>query len=173
MYAPVNPCESSTTLPAIVYVPPGTYIITSPLILYYNTILIGDALNMPTIRAHPTFFGIALLDSDVYYPGGASWYQNQNNFFRQIRNFILDVTPLRMGIGACVHWQIAQATSLQNLVMFMHVGGGAANKQQGIFMDNGSGGFMRDLVINGGGVGFFLGYMNTCHVQDSNTTNIE
>jgi glucan 1,3-beta-glucosidase len=161
MYAPVNPCQSSTTLPAIVYVPPGTYIITSPLIMYYNTILIGDVLNMPTIKAHPTFYGIALLDSDVYYSGGASWYQNQNNFFRQVRNLILDVTPLPLGVGACIHWQVAQATSLQNLVMSMRVGGGTANKQQGIFMDNGSGGFMRDLIFNGGGIGFFLGYMNS------------
>jgi hypothetical protein len=156
-YNPTNPCESSTILPAIVYVPPGTYIISSPLIMLYNTILVGDALNPPTIKAHPSFYGIGLLDSDVYYNGGASYYANQNNFFRQVRNFILDVTAMPLGSGACVHWQVAQATSLQNLVMNMRVGGGAANKQQGIFMDNGSGGFMRDLVFNGGGIGFFMG----------------
>ncbi|KAF2416329.1 family 55 glycoside hydrolase [Tothia fuscella] len=155
-YHPVTPCESSTTLPAIVYVPPGTYIIDRPLILWYNTILIGDALNPPTIRGHPTFYGIGLLDADVYYAGGASWYANQNNFFRQVRNFVLDITALPLAVGACVHWQIAQATSLQNLVMNMRVGG-TGNKQQGIFMDNGSGGFMRDLIFNGGDVGFFLG----------------
>jgi glucan 1,3-beta-glucosidase len=156
-YHPTTPCESSTTLPAIVYVPPGTYIIDRPLIMWYNTILIGDALNPPTIKAHPTFYGIGLLDSDVYYPGGASWYANQNNFFRQVRNFILDITPMPLAFGACIHWQIAQATSLQNIVMNMRVGGGTANKQQGIFMDNGSGGFMRDLTFNGGDIGFFLG----------------
>ena len=38
-----------------------------------------------------------------------------------------------------IHWQVAQATSLQNIVFNMVVGGGTANKQQGIFMDNGSG----------------------------------
>lgn len=36
-------------------------------------------------------------------------------------------------------------------------GGGTGNKQQGIFMDNGSGGFMTDLVFNGGNYGAFLG----------------
>ena len=36
-------------------------------------------------------------------------------------------------------------------------GGGAGNKQQGIFMDNGSGGFMTDLIFNGGRFGAFLG----------------
>lgn len=35
--------------------------------------------------------------------------------------------------------------------------GGDDNKQQGIFMDNGSGGFMTDLVFNGGHYGAFLG----------------
>ena len=125
--------------------------------MYYNTLMFGDALNMPTIKAHPSFFGIGLLDSDVYYPGGASWYANQNNFYRQVRNFILDITAMGLGGGACIHWQVAQATSLQNIVMNMRQDGGTNNKQQGVFMDNGSGGFMRDLVFNGGGIGFFLG----------------
>lgn len=35
--------------------------------------------------------------------------------------------------------------------------GGSNNKQQGIFMDNGSGGFMTDLVFNGGHYGAFFG----------------
>ena len=33
--------------------------------------------------------------------------------------------------------------------------GGSGNKQQGIFMDNGSGGWMTDLVFNGGNYGMF------------------
>jgi hypothetical protein len=123
----------------------------------YNTLVIGDALNLPTIKADSSFHGIALLDPDPYYAGGASWYANQNNFFRQIRNLILDITALPLGTGTCIHWQVAQATSLQNLVFNMRVGGGQANQQQGIFMENGSGGFMRDLVFNGGGTAFFLG----------------
>jgi glucan 1,3-beta-glucosidase len=32
-----------------------------------------------------------------------------------------------------------------------------SNRQRGIFMDNGSGGFMCDLVFNGGNIAFFLG----------------
>jgi glucan 1,3-beta-glucosidase len=41
-----------------------------------------------------------------------------------------------------IHWQVAQATSLQNIQFNMVVGGGTANKQQGIFMDNGSGKYL-------------------------------
>lgn len=58
--------------------------------------------------------------------------------------------------GTGIHWQVAQATSLQNIVFNM-VAKSPTNKQQGIFMDNGSGGWMSDLVFNGGNMGAFLG----------------
>jgi glucan 1,3-beta-glucosidase len=62
-----------------------------------------------------------------------------------------------MSAGAGIHWQVAQATSLQNIVFNMIQGGGEENKQLGIFMDNGSGGFMSDLIFNGGAFGAFFG----------------
>ena len=37
------------------------------------------------------------------------------------------------------------------------VQGGTNNEQEGIFMDNGSGGFYSDLVFNGGNYGMFVG----------------
>ncbi|KAI5292140.1 hypothetical protein KEM52_006587 [Ascosphaera acerosa] len=100
---------------------------------------------------------MAVIDADPYTDDGTNWYINQNNFFRQVRNFVIDLTALGQGSGAGIHWQVAQATSLQNIRFEMVRGGGAANKQQGIFMDNGSGGFMADLTFNGGGTGAFLG----------------
>ena len=87
----------------------------------------------------------------------SNWFTNQNNFYRQIRNFIIDTTAMPVGAGAGIHWQVAQATSLQNIVFNMRTDGGAANAQQGIFMDNGSGGFMTDLTFNGGKYGAFFG----------------
>ena len=152
-------CDSQTTVPAIVYFPPGTYMVSRPLIQYYYTQFIGDANNLPTVMALPTFYGIGLFDSDVYLPYGFSWYTNQNNFYRQIRNFVLDITQVDPTLGAhCIHWQVAQATSLQNLVMNMVEGTvGDGNTQLGIFMDNGSGGFLEDIIFNGGSVGFFAG----------------
>lgn len=150
-------CDSSTTTPAIVYFPPGTYMISQPIVQLYYTQFIGDALTPPTIKALPSFKGIALIDSDPYSDTGANWYTNQNNFYRQIRNFVLDITALPPNAGACIHWQVAQATSLQNIVFNMAKGGGSANTQSGVWMDNGSGGFMTDLVFNGGGIGAFLG----------------
>ncbi|KAM5444924.1 putative glucan 1,3-beta-glucosidase [Microsporum ferrugineum] len=150
-------CDSSTTTPALVYFPPGTYVVSKPIIQYYYTQIVGDALNMPVIKAAPSFEGIAVIDSDPYENDGSNWYTNQNNFFRSIRNVVIDLTGLDRGKGAGIHWQVAQASSLQNIRFEMVRGGGDANKQLGIFMDNGSGGFMTDLVFNGGNYGAFFG----------------
>ena len=150
-------CDSSTTTPALVYFPPGTYVVSKPIIQYYYTQFVGDAVSPPTLKAAPGFTGIAVIDSDPYDDGGNNWYTNQNNFYRQVRNFVIDLTALPQSTGAGIHWQVAQATSLQNIVFNMIKGGGDANKQQGIFMDNGSGGFMSDLTFNGGNYGAFFG----------------
>ncbi|KAL8845804.1 MAG: hypothetical protein Q9221_009057 [Calogaya cf. arnoldii] len=149
-------CDSSTVTPALVYFPPGTYMVSNPVVQFYYTQLVGDAVTLPTIKAAPSFEGIAVIDSDPYLDGGANWYTNQNNFFRQVRNFIIDLTAMPATAGAGIHWQVAQATSLQN-IRFEMIKGGDNNKQQGIFMDNGSGGFMTDLVFNGGNYGAFFG----------------
>ncbi|CZR66146.1 probable glucan 1,3-beta-glucosidase [Phialocephala subalpina] len=150
-------CDSSTITPALVYFPPGTYMISAPLVQLYYTQFVGDAVSVPTVKATAGFAGIALIDSDPYDSNGNNWYTNQNNFFRQIRNFVLDTTLMPVSSGSGIHWQVAQATSLQNIVFNMRTDGGTANAQQGIFMDNGSGGFMTDLVFNGGKYGAFFG----------------
>ncbi|KIW04779.1 uncharacterized protein PV09_03968 [Verruconis gallopava] len=150
-------CDSSTVTPAILYFPPGTYVVSQPLNMYYYTQMIGDALQPPTIKAAANFQGMAVLDSDPYdyNNGGKNWFTNQNNFFREVRNFVIDLTAMPASQGAGIHWQVAQATSLQN-IRFEMVQGTNSN-QIGIFMDNGSGGFMADLTFNGGNYGMFLG----------------
>lgn len=100
-------CDSSTVTPAIVYFPAGTYIVKAPIIQYYYTQFIGDATNLPTLKADPTFTGMAVIDADPY-AGGANWYTNQNNFYRQIRNFVIDLTAMPASAGAGIHWQVAQ-----------------------------------------------------------------
>ncbi|MCJ1274617.1 hypothetical protein MMC21_002414 [Puttea exsequens] len=149
-------CDSSTTTPALLYFPPGTYLVSTPIVQLYYTQFVGDAVSMPTLKAAAGFKGVAVIDSDPYDDKGANWYTNQNNFFRQIRNFIIDISAMPPTAGACIHWQVAQATSLQNIVFSM-AKSDPSNKQQGIFMDNGSGGWMTDLIFNGGNYGMFLG----------------
>lgn len=53
-----NTCGSSTTLPALIYFPSGRYLISSPIIMYYYTQLVGNAKDLPTLVAAVNFSGI-------------------------------------------------------------------------------------------------------------------
>ncbi|KAF9466652.1 exo-beta-1,3-glucanase [Collybia nuda] len=152
-------CESSAITVAVIYFPQGTYLVSAPIVALYSSQLIGDARNPPTLLAAAHFDGMAVIDANPYIPGGngAQYYTNQNNFLRSVRNFVIDVrrvAPERPQ-GTGLHWQVSQATSLMNIVVHMST---AANTQhQGIWMENGSGGFMGDLVFNGGKYGIWVG----------------
>ncbi|KAF8969934.1 exo-beta-1,3-glucanase [Flammula alnicola] len=152
-------CPSSTLTPAVVFFPQGTYVVSAPIIAYYYTQLIGDARVPPTLLATSNFNGIAVIDADPYIPGGngAQFYVNQNNFFRSVRNFVIDVrqVPATSSEGTGFHWQASQSTSLINIVIQMSTASNTAH--QGIFMENGSGGFLGDLVFNGGKFGMWVG----------------
>ncbi|CEJ82034.1 hypothetical protein VHEMI02126 [[Torrubiella] hemipterigena] len=150
-------CDSSTITPALVYFPPGTYKVHTPIVAHYYTQLVGDAANVPTLKASSDFTGIAVIDVNPYDNTGNNWFTNQNNFFRQIRNFKIDLTGLNKTTGTGIHWQVAQATSLQNIEFNMVRDKSPDNKQQGLFMENGSGGFSSDLTFNGGSIGIFVG----------------
>ncbi|PNP39417.1 hypothetical protein TGAMA5MH_08623 [Trichoderma gamsii] len=166
-----NNCGSTTVLGALVYFPPGTYVVSSPIIQYYYTQFVGDPIQMPTLQSTLNFTGIAIIDSDVYIPGGsgAEWYLNQNNFYRQIRNFNFDMTQqapqntqnFQLYVPTGIHWQVGQATSITNCNFNMAVStssdpDGKATSV-GIFMENGSGGFMSDLTFFGGNAGMVIG----------------
>lgn len=56
------------------YFPPGTYVVSAPIVQYYYTQLVGDAIAPPTIKASASFQGIAVIDSDPYGAGGFNWY---------------------------------------------------------------------------------------------------
>ncbi|OJA12371.1 hypothetical protein AZE42_04340 [Rhizopogon vesiculosus] len=151
-------CESSTITPAIVYFPAGTYLVSSAIQTYYYTQMIGDAKNPPTLLASSSFNGFAVIDADPYIPNGwgAQWFTNQNNFYRSVRNLIIDLRQIpASNVAIGLHWQVAQATSLINIVVEMSTESG--NNHQGMFMENGSGGFMGDLVFNGGKYGIQVG----------------
>ncbi|KAF3389749.1 Glucan 1,3-beta-glucosidase [Talaromyces pinophilus] len=161
-------CGSTSTLGALVYFPPGTYMISSPIVQYYYTQFVGDPSDRPTIRGMQNFTGIALIDTDPYIPGGngAEWYRHQNQFYRQIRNFVIDLTLMNWTnydngqeyVPTGIHWQVAQATSMQNIHFEMPVSTATETTTAvGIFMENGSGGFLSDLTFFGGNIGFRAG----------------
>lgn len=78
------------------------------------------------------------------------YYVNTANFYRQIRNIIIDVRQVTAGATiTCIHYQVAQATSTQNVELIAAAG----TEQIGMFAENGSGGGISDITFTGGGIG--------------------
>ncbi|KAF9239592.1 glycoside hydrolase family 55 protein [Melanogaster broomeanus] len=125
-----------------------TYLVSSPLQAYYYTVMIGDARTPPTLLAATNFSGMAVIDADPYGPYG-NWYVNQDSFYRSVRNFVIDLTQTPTTASSTgIHWQVSQSTSLVNVVVNMST----EPKHQPP-----SGGFMGDIVFNGGRYGIWVG----------------
>ncbi|OAR05731.1 hypothetical protein LLEC1_03459 [Akanthomyces lecanii] len=151
-------CGSSTVKPAIVYFPAGSYRVRQTIPMFYNTQVIGNPNDMPVILADKNFVGLGVLSSDEYTGnnGGADqWFINQNNFLRQVRNLIIDTSKAQMDNIAGLHWQVAQATSIFNVHFYGSKDRG--KKHIGIFAENGSGGFMGDLIFSDTSIGIRCG----------------
>jgi len=129
-------CASSTTTPAVVYFPAGTYLISSSIIDYYYTQLIGNPNDMPVLLAAPYFSGFGLIDGDPYYSPNLNW-GSTNVFYRQVRNFVFDMRNIPATSEATgIHWPTAQATSLQNVVFEMSAASGT--RHTGLFCESGA-----------------------------------
>ncbi|KAG2016773.1 hypothetical protein GB937_005974 [Aspergillus fischeri] len=155
-------CNGATTKNAIVYFPPGTYLVSSSISIYFGTQIIGDANNWPTIRAASSFVGLGVLSTDVYVDNGGDgpdgnaleWYINTARFYSQIRNLKIDITASNPGAYvAALHYQVAQATTIENVEIIAD----SATTQQGMYAENGSGGVMSDITFTGGNFGIYGG----------------
>ncbi|KAJ2989746.1 hypothetical protein NUW58_g3314 [Xylaria curta] len=155
-------CNGSTTKNAIVYFPLGRYLVSGSISVYFGTQIVGDANNWPTIVAAPSFVGLGVLSTDVYVENGGTgpdgndleWYINTARFYSQIRNIKIDITATNAGAYvAALHYQVAQATTLENVEIIANSG----TTQQGIFAENGSGGVMSDITFTGGNFGIYGG----------------
>lgn len=155
-------CNGSTTKNAIVYFPPGRYLISSSIPMPFGTQVIGDAVSRPTLVASKSFIGLGVLSADEYTGGGTGtdgldqqYYVNTANFYRQIRNVVIDITSTRDSQKvAGIHYQVAQATSMQNVDIVAAAG---ATGQRGIYAENGSGGQISDVNFVGGAFGIYGG----------------
>ncbi|TGJ81258.1 hypothetical protein E0Z10_g7506 [Xylaria hypoxylon] len=155
-------CNGSTTKNAIVYFPPGRYLVSSSINIYFGTQFIGDANSWPTIVGASSFIGLGVLSTDVYVDGGGvgpdgnplEWYINTARFYGQIRNIRIDITATNPGAYvAAIHYQVAQATTLENVEIIAS----SATNQQGIYAENGSGGVISDITFTGGNFGIYGG----------------
>ncbi|KAI0466139.1 glycoside hydrolase family 55 protein [Xylaria cf. heliscus] len=155
-------CNGSTTKNAIVYFPPGRYLVSSSISIYFGTQIIGDANDWPTIVGASSFVGLGVLSTDVYVDGGGTgpdgnaleWYINTARFYSQIRNIKIDITATNGGAYvAALHYQVAQATTLESVELIAD----SSTNQQGIYAENGSGGVMSDITFTGGNFGIYGG----------------
>nr|POE62741.1 glucan 1,3-beta-glucosidase [Quercus suber] len=138
-------CASSSTTPAVVYFPAGTYLITSSIVDYYYTQLIGNPNCLPTIKAAGNFATkqgyLGMIDGDPYTSQYLA-YGSTNVFWRQIRNFIIDTTGASASASITDHQQMPTSSGTQH---------------QGVFIEEGSAGFIGDLIFNGGMYGLNVG----------------
>jgi glucan 1,3-beta-glucosidase len=78
-----------------------------------------------------------------------------NNFYLQLRNIIFDLRASSLQNLYGVHWPVGQATSIQNCQFLMQQG--PQSTQQGVWIEDGSGGVMTDLYFQGGQYAMNLG----------------
>ncbi|OAA70222.1 LysM domain-containing protein [Akanthomyces lecanii RCEF 1005] len=150
-------CLSSSIKGTLIYFPPGKYLISTPINAMYYSQLVGNPNSMPTIITSKDFVGLGAIQSDVYIPNqsGGEWYIEQSNFYRQVRNLVVDIRQTTTDKAAAFHWQVAQATSMTNVHIYASTDAGTT--QMGLFTENGSGGFMSDVFIKGGKYGIYGG----------------
>ncbi|KAK6542012.1 hypothetical protein TWF694_007783 [Orbilia ellipsospora] len=159
-------CNGSTTKQAIIYFPPGAYLISHTIEIYFGTQMIGDALDPPLIVASSSFIGLGIFSSVGNHTGNRGtdpdgsvkeYHTSASNVYRQIRNFQLDLRKAPQTADGSspmcgIHYQVGQATSLSNIVFMM-----SQPSHYGVYAENGSGGLISDLVIEGGGYGIYGG----------------
>ena len=87
-------------------------------------------------------------------PGTELNFQATNVFFRQLRNLVFDTRAVR-GAATGIHWPSSQATLVQNCVFRLSSQPGDIHTD--IFMEEGGGGMMADLVFYGGKYGARFG----------------
>jgi glucan 1,3-beta-glucosidase len=139
----------TTGQPAVVYLPAGTYLISSPLQLYVDTVIMGNPLDPPTIKASSSFTGNTLIYGKDPNLGSTI------NFYIGMKNLILTSTNIAASTSfTLLDWSVSQATQLTNVVFNMP---DYSTGHTGIAMpEGGSGTIMNDLTINGGAVGINL-----------------
>ena len=166
---------------AIVYLPPGDYVISDTIVLWFYSHLVGSAACPPTIRLAdraPGFDGQAGLKPliatnlgfNVTLEERAWWVQYKLQGGHANDNFYVHMRDLSIVIGdgnagaVGVLWQVAQQASIRNVAVDMSRSGAIAFDQGGADYAQvspsgysiGGGGSWEDLAVVGGAVAYRL-----------------
>lgn len=141
----------TTGQPAVVYLPGGTYLMQGSIQLYVGTVIIGNPLNPPILKAAANFPN----DHIVY--GKDPHFDGTINFYIGMKNLVIDSTNVNKDSSiTLLDWSVSQATQLTNIVFNMpnystgHVGLSTAYGYKSNII-------MNDLTFNGGVTGMTLG----------------
>jgi glucan 1,3-beta-glucosidase len=141
----------TTGQPAIVYLPAGTYNMAQSLQLYRGTVLLGDATQLPTLKAVANFPNDHIIyGKDPHQPG-------TNNFMIAIKNIVLDSNNVDPASQiTLLDWTVSQATQLTNVIFEMpnfSTGHKGLTTQYNTPEAGNSNIIMNDLTFNGGVIG--------------------
>ena len=156
---------------AIVYLPPGRYIVSDTLVLWYFTQLRGSTVKPPTLVLAPSASGFAgpALKPIIATAGGSNqsipWWLDG---FHANDMFYLEIQSLSIEVGASndgavgLFWNVAQQTSLRDIAIHNAAIGVDVGVSDGYrtplhsTAGVGGGGTIEDIVIVGGRVGMRL-----------------
>lgn len=161
--------------PAIVYLPPGNYLISDTIVMWYYSHLVGNAKCPPTITLAPRSLGFTgpALKPVIATAGGfnvstashAWWLQASLEggapnclFYEHARNFGIVVGPGNDG-AVGILWDVAQQTSIRAVTIDMRLSGAIGIDEGGtgyaatVSTGAGGGGTIEDVTILGGVVG--------------------
>ncbi|KAG6009657.1 hypothetical protein E4U21_001721 [Claviceps maximensis] len=102
--------------PRVVYLPPGTYIISKTINMRTDTILMGNAIDPPVLKAAKDFEGGILVNGQ----DPATLEKGELSFAVGLKNLVLDTTAIRASLNyTALYWGVAQAAQLQNMKIRM------------------------------------------------------
>ncbi|KAI1343943.1 glycoside hydrolase family 55 protein [Xylariaceae sp. FL0016] len=185
-YAMRNSNSLGTTgQPAVVYLPKGEYVLTTPLQFFVGMILMGDPIDPPTIKASSNFSGDYMIYAKDPSQGATT------NFYVGMKNVIIDSQSFDKDQNlTLVDWSVSQACQLANVRFDMpydstgHTGiampeGGSALIMEDLHFRGGNVGINLDnqqyhfksLTFDGCGTGIFVEHLFMAHCQGCNFTS--
>jgi hypothetical protein len=115
--------------PAIVYVPPGTYVVSDTIVLWYWTHLRGNSACPPTFVlkasspgfSNPKGYKPVIATAAGYNKSvDANWWEGDIdancNFYTQLHYLNIKISPGNSGATGVI-WRVAQQTSIRNLTI--------------------------------------------------------
>lgn len=138
--------QGVTKYPAEIFLPGGTYQLGSTLNLRVGTVITGDPLNPPVLKASSDFNGDTVVNGFDKSSG-----QPETSFMTLMRNVVIDTTAISADTSiTALQWGVAQGAGLTNVKINMP---SDSTGHTGINISGGSTIAVTDVQITGGKVG--------------------